>query len=72
MFPAGEIAKILIPNEVNEGFDYRLAAPADIGDLVSVPVLNKVFLGIVIGAGDGNIPMEKIRPVLAHHGYSFP
>jgi primosomal protein N' len=74
-YKPGDIVKVLIPNEVNNGFDYRLTAPAfgaNIGDFVSVSVMNKIYSGLIIGAGDGNVPAEKIKPVLSHHGFSLP
>jgi primosomal protein N' (replication factor Y) len=72
MLSANDIAKVLVPNIVGEGYDYRLAESADIGDIVSVPFTNKVFVGLVIGAGDGNVAPEKIKSVLAHHHASLP
>lgn len=68
MFNEGDIAKVLIPNEVNNGFDYRLTCSADIGDLVGVTVRNKNFIGIIIDVGDGDIKAEKIKPIVAHYG----
>ncbi|MDR2268746.1 MAG: primosomal protein N' [Rickettsiales bacterium] len=72
MFQKDEIIKVLVPNVVNSGYDYRLDASADVGDLVSISVMNKVYVGLVIGAGDGNIPAEKIKSVLTIHGACLP
>jgi len=72
MFSANSIVKVLIPNAQGVGFDYRATADVDIGDFVSVSVKNKAFDGVVIGPGDGDIPAEKIKPILAHHGFSLP
>jgi primosomal protein N' (replication factor Y) len=72
MFNANEIVKVLVPNVINNGYDYRLVEPADVGDLVSVSVLNRVFIGLIIGAGDGNVLAEKIKPIIAAHGARLP
>ena len=72
MFSADDIVKVLIPNAHGAGFDYRAAMPVDVGDFVSVSVMNKNHDGIVLGKGDGNIPAEKIKPILARHGFSLP
>ncbi len=45
MFNAGDIVKVLIPNVVNAGYDYRLTAPADIGALVRVTVMMRPYVG---------------------------
>ena len=72
MFDKNEIVKILVPNVINNGYDYRLTEPADVGDLVSVSVMNRVYVGLIIGDGDGNVSAEKIKPVIATHGASLP
>jgi primosomal protein N' len=68
MFYQGDIVKVLVPTVGNGGYDYKSIAGADRGDLVAVTVMNKKYTGLIIGAGDGNVPAEKIKPVLAHHG----
>jgi primosomal protein N' len=72
MFDRDEIIKVLVPNVINNGYDYRATEPCDIGGLVSVSVMNKAYIGIIIGAGDGAVPAEKIKPVAANHGFSLP
>lgn len=72
MFNKDEIIKVLVPNVINTGYDYRLTEPADVGDLVSVSVQNRVFIGLIIGAGDGNVPAEKIKQVIAIHDAHLP
>ena len=65
MFNAGDIVKVLIPNVVNAGYDYRLTAPADIGALVRVTVMMRPYVGVIIGPGDSNLPPQKIKSVSA-------
>ena len=61
MFNAGDIVKILIPNAVNTGYDYRLSAPAGLGSYVSVTVMGRPYVGVVYGIADGKVPVEKIK-----------
>ena len=39
MFKSGDVVKVLLPNVVNTGYDYRLNAPADIGSFVECRVM---------------------------------
>ena len=64
MFKSGDIVKILIPNVVNAGYDYRLSAPADLGTFVKVSVMNRPYVGVVYGIGDSGLPPEKIKETL--------
>lgn len=61
MFKPGDVVKILIPNVVNAGYDYRLTAPADLGNFVRVRVMRRPYIGVVWGVGDSNLPPDKIR-----------
>ena len=63
MFNSGTIVKVLIPNVVNTGYDYRLPADADLGQFVRVSVMNRPYIGVVFGFGDSNLPPEKIKNV---------
>jgi primosomal protein N' (replication factor Y) len=63
MFSAGTIVKVLIPNVVNTGYDYRLTADADLGQFVRVSVMNRPYIGVVFGFGDSNLPSDKIKNV---------
>lgn len=63
MFKAGDIVKILIPNVVNRGYDYRLTASADLGTFVECRVMNRPYVGIVYGFGDSGLAPEKIKNV---------
>ena len=61
MFNAGTIVKVLVPNVVNTGYDYRLTAPADIGAFVGVTIMNRPYIGVVWGFGDSGLPESKIK-----------
>ena len=63
MFNAGTIVKVLIPNVVNTGYDYRLTAPADIGQFVRVSVMNRPYIGVITGFGDSGLDANKIKNV---------
>ena len=65
MFKSGDIVKVLIPNVINYGYDYRLCADADIGAFVRVTVMNRQYIGVIVGAGDSNLEESKIKSVLA-------
>ena len=64
MFKSGDIVKVLIPNVINTGYDYRLNENADIGNFVRVTVMNKQYIGVIIGIGDSNLDQSKIKSVL--------
>ena len=63
MFNAGTIVKVLVPNAVNTGYDYRLTAPADVGTFVGVTIMNRPYVGVVWGFGDSGLPDSKIKNV---------
>ncbi len=63
MFNSGNIVKVLIPNAVNTGYDYRLTDMADMGAFVECSVMNRKYIGVVYGIGDSNLPPEKIKNV---------
>ena len=64
MFKNGDIVKVLIPNVINSGYDYRLTENADVGDFVRVTVMNRQYVGVIVGAGDSNLDIAKIKPVI--------
>jgi len=64
MFNAGDIIKVLIPNAVNTGYDYRLTAPANLGTFVRVTVMNRPYIGVVWGLGDSGLAPSKIKNVV--------
>ena len=64
MFKSGDIVKVLLPNVVNTGYDYRLNADADLGSFVECRVMNRPYVGVVWGVGDSNLPAEKIKSVV--------
>ncbi len=63
MFSTGTIVKVLIPNVVNTGYDYRLTGPADIGQFVRVSVMRRPYIGVIFGFGDSGLPPDKIKNV---------
>ena len=65
MFKAGDVVKVLIPNVVNAGYDYRLTGPAALGQFVACRVMNRPYIGVVWGFGDSGLPPEKIKDVSA-------
>jgi len=64
MFNTGDIVKVLIPNVINTGYDYRLIAPGNIGDFVRCTVMNRQYIGVIVGTGDSNLAPQKIKPIL--------
>lgn len=64
MFKSGDIVKVLIPNVINTGYDYRLTAKAEVGDFVRVTVMNRQYVGVIIGNGDSNLDVSKIKPII--------
>ncbi|MDE6250840.1 MAG: primosomal protein N' [Alphaproteobacteria bacterium] len=63
MFHAGDIVKVLIPNVVNSGYDYRLTGDAGLGTFVACNVMMRPYIGIVWGRGDSGLPQNKIKNV---------
>ena len=55
--------KVLLPNVVNFGYDYRLESDAELGAFVRVRVMNRPYIGVIWGVGDGTLAPEKIKPV---------
>ena len=64
MFKKGDIVKVLIPNVINTGYDYRLTVDADVGDFVKCTVMNRQYVGVIIGAGDSGLESSKIKPII--------
>ena len=64
MFTSGTIVKVLIPNVVNNGYDYRLTGDARMGQFVSVTVMNRKYIGVVYGVGDSGLNPDKIKDVV--------
>ncbi len=62
-FACNDIVKVLLPTNYNSGYDYILTEDAEIGDFVCINVRNIKFFGTIIGAGDSNLPREKIRKI---------
>lgn len=64
MFKSGDIVKVLIPNVINAGYDYRLNANAEIGNFVRVTVMNRQYIGVIVGFGDSGLDESKIKSVI--------
>jgi primosomal protein N' (replication factor Y) len=64
VFAENDIVCVLIPNVANSGYDYRLPAAAATGQFVRVSVMNRPYIGVIIGPGASELPPEKIKPVL--------
>ena len=64
MFKNGDIVKVLIPNVINTGYDYRLNENADIGDYVRVTVMMRQYVGVIVGPGDSNLEKSKIKSII--------
>lgn len=65
MFKNGDIVKVLIPNVINTGYDYRLTENASVGDFVHVTVMNKQYVGVIVGTGDSHLDLAKIKPIIS-------
>ncbi|MBO4625977.1 MAG: primosomal protein N' [Alphaproteobacteria bacterium] len=72
MFKSGDVVKVLIPNVVNTGYDYRLNAPADLGTFVECRVMNRPYIGVVWGLPDSKLPEDKIKSVVRVLDASMP
>lgn len=64
MFKNNDIVKVLIPNVINTGYDYRLNENAEIGDFVRVTIMNRQYIGVIIGPGDSGLDNSKIKPII--------
>jgi len=64
MFRSGDIVKVLVPNVINRGYDYRLNEDADIGDFARVTVMNRQYVGVIVGAGDSGLEESKIKSII--------
>ena len=64
MFKSGDVVKVLLPNVVNTGYDYRLNAPADFGTFVECRIMNRAYIGVVWGIADSGLPADKIKSVV--------
>ncbi|MBR5904551.1 MAG: primosomal protein N' [Alphaproteobacteria bacterium] len=64
MFRKDDIVKVLIPNVINRGYDYRLCEDAEIGNFVRCSVMNRQYIGVIVGAGDSGLDISKIKPII--------
>ncbi|MDR0319119.1 MAG: primosomal protein N' [Rickettsiales bacterium] len=63
MFAKNDIVRVLLPVPRTAGFDYRLNAPANIGDFVRVSFLNKKTQGVIIAPGTAALDAKKIKDI---------
>ena len=64
MFKSGDIVKVLVPNVINRGYDYRLNESADIGDFARITVMNRHYIGVIVGRGDSGLDPTKIKSII--------
>ncbi|MBR3148272.1 MAG: primosomal protein N' [Alphaproteobacteria bacterium] len=64
MFQPGDIVKVLVPNVINRGYDYRLNESAEIGAFARVTVMNRQYVGVIVGPGDSGLEESKIKSVI--------
>ena len=64
MFKSGDIVKVLVPNVINRGYDYRLNTDADIGAFVRITVMNRQYVGVIVGTGDSGLDESKIKSII--------
>ncbi len=72
MFKSGDIVKVLIPNAINTGYDYRLVSAAGVGQMVRCTVMNRPYVGVICGPGDSGLPENKIKNISDVLPYSLP
>ncbi|MDR0803571.1 MAG: primosomal protein N' [Rickettsiales bacterium] len=71
-FNCGDIVKVLVPNVVNSGYDYRLRESAMVGQFAGVNVGPLKFVGVIVGPGDSGLPAEKIKSAMPIANYRLP
>ncbi|MCL2369389.1 MAG: primosomal protein N' [Alphaproteobacteria bacterium] len=72
MYKSGDIVKVLLPNAINAGYDYRLTNDADTGQLVHATLMNRPIIGVIIGPGTDNVPANKIKTCETITNYQLP
>ncbi|MCL2749205.1 MAG: primosomal protein N' [Alphaproteobacteria bacterium] len=72
MFQPCDIVKVLVPIAVGDGYDYRLTAPAEIGQFVRAPVMNRPYIGMIVGPGTSALPPEKIKSATSISNFQLP
>ncbi len=67
-YPPGHRVSVLLPVAVGAGYDYRAGDEGlSDGDVVTVPLGPRVVSGVVWGPGSSDLPVERLRTVLARH-----
>ena len=65
-FSAGSRVAVLLPLPVETAYDYLVPDGLELvaGDIVEVPLARRFEVGVVWGAGTGDIPTAKLREVV--------
>jgi primosomal protein N' (replication factor Y) len=65
-FPPGARVAVLLPLPVDGAYDYIVPEGEGLaaGDIVEVPLARRFEVGVVWGAGVGDVPVEKLREVV--------
>ena len=66
IFKEGERVAVLLPLPVATAYDYLVPEGAGLapGDIVEVPLARRFEVGVVWGAGEGDVPPGKLREVI--------
>ena len=65
-FPQGALVSVLLPLPVDSAYDYLVPEGATFraGDIVEVPLGRRFEVGVVWGAGAGDVPAAKLKEVV--------
>lgn len=74
VFTAPSRVEVLLPRPFGHGFDYSVPEGMQLqpGDYVSVPFGRQQLVGVVWGAGRGDVAADKCKPVAALHDHLPP
>ena len=63
VYEAGARISVLLPLPVETAYDYLVPEGVTLapGDIVEVPLARRFEVGVVWGAGLGDVPVEKLR-----------
>ncbi|MBM3618219.1 MAG: primosomal protein N' [Alphaproteobacteria bacterium] len=66
--------EVLLPKPFDHGFDYLVPDGVELGagDYVRVPFGKQSVLGVVWGAGKGDVPIAKLKPIAEHFSHLPP
>ncbi|MBV8061884.1 MAG: DEAD/DEAH box helicase family protein, partial [Alphaproteobacteria bacterium] len=65
--------RVVVPLPLSDAYDYLPLAgdPLPAGSVVQVPFGARTLMGVVWGAGAGDVPQDKLRPVLGATTFPF-